>query len=106
MQHRSVDFEDLPLFFYFLLGCFLVTLKKLMGNRRRKPSGVKNLPLVLAWQSFPMDEVSNIISNTRKSVSSGYPNTEKCVETTSRCLDILTKHSSECLIIIASQSLL
>ena len=46
-------------------------------------------------------------SNTRKSVSSGYPNPEKCVEkrgrrssflTTSRCLDILMKHSSECLI--------
>ena len=47
-------------------------------------------------------------SNTRKSVSSGYPNCEKCVEkrgrrpsfsTTSRCLDILMKHSSECLIL-------
>ena len=46
-------------------------------------------------------------SNTRKSVSSGYPNPEKCVEkrgrrpsflTTSRCLDILMKHSSQCLI--------
>ena len=49
------------------------------------------------------EEVSNI-SNTRKSVSSGYPNPEKCVEkrgrrpsflTTSRCLDILMKHTSE-----------
>ena len=47
------------------------------------------------------------ISNTRKSVSSGYPNAEKCVEkrgrrpsflTTLRCLDILMKHSSSCLI--------
>ena len=48
------------------------------------------------------------ISNTRKSVSSGYPNPEKCVEKrgrrpsfltiTSRCLDNLMKHSSECLI--------
>ena len=47
------------------------------------------------------------ISNTRKSVSSGYSNPEKCVEKrgrrpsflkTSRCLDNLMKHSSECLI--------
>ena len=51
------------------------------------------------------------ISNTRKSVLSGYPNTEKCVEkrglgrflSTSRCLDILMKHSSECLILHLKQ---
>ena len=51
--------------------------------------------------------VRSNISNTKKSVSSGYPNPEKRVGkrgrrpsflTTSRCLDILMKHSSECLI--------
>ena len=57
--------------------------------------------------SLYFQAVRRNISNARKSVLSGYRNTEKCGEkrgrrpsflTTSRCLDILMKHSSECLI--------
>ena len=52
-------------------------------------------------------EIKRNISNTKKSVSSEYPNTKKFVENrgeaevfeqTSKCLDILMKHNSEFLI--------
>ena len=82
------------------LGCtnkeVLAVLSHEMGHWKLNHT-VKNLII---------SQVSNI-SNTRKSVSSGYPTSEKCVGkrgrrpsflTTSRCLDILMKHSFECLI--------
>ena len=66
---------------------------------------MKEIIITMAAKKKLKNRIACNISNMRKSVSSDYPNTEKCVEkrgrvflTTSRCLDILMKHSSECLI--------
>ena len=61
-------------------------------------TNLKSLSVLTNYFSYHRWNTRRNISNTRKSLSSGYPNTEKCVEkrgrrssflTTSRCLDIL-----------------
>ena len=67
----------------------IINIRALHTNKSIKRFSLKKNPLILYCTFF--EEPLGNISNTSDSVSSGYPNTEKRVENTTRSGVFLTK---------------